>query len=598
MIHRDLHIKSNSLVGRTILLACTFLMFVACNKHDDDVHWEPVGSGQFMTNVMDIARTSSDTAMMYISAAEQEGGISWDTIHMARALVYEECNYDYDSWEQEYQTIIDSTKSSHGSDFYFKALNKLAEIQMIQGKSEAAATCLHGAELAERYGKLNVQAEFMLCAGMYSITSDRDKASDYIATSLQMYYDISDEHGDSTYVEKIMYNTVVYMTYFYVTQPRDAIKWGKRSLDFLHERCTPDVVEAYASSVFDVYLMLCQSYCNLGQYDEAGKMYDALQKYTEKGARESNVVECLKKMHRYDEAILAYRRIAAQLVAADDTVNFNYECSLRGQMECFEAKGETDSALVMANRIIQLRKAIYLKNNQEQYKKWETELRTYEKDYYIKASMAEANYMNIVVFAVGISLIAVLMVLVVLMRYNRMAKSKNRALVLKINEFLDLRKMEAEVEARICSCADGSIAAGETHNASVNDNDALTTEIVDMKSEYGVRLFVRELKARKLYRDPNFKRDTLLTELGINKRTFSHDFEVVMGHSVLRYISILRVECAAELIRDFPNYTIEGIAVDSGFASRASFYRQFSDYFGISPSVYRSQLQEMAEKEG
>jgi len=179
-----------------------------------------------------------------------------------------------------------------------------------------------------------------------------------------------------------------------------------------------------------------------------------------------------------------------------------------------------------------------------------------------------------------------------------MAKSKNRALVLKINELLDLRKMEAEAEARICSCADGSIAAGETHNASVNDNDALTTEIVDMKSEYGVRLFVRELKARKLYRDPNFKRDTLLTELGINKRTFSHDFEVVMGHSVLRYISILRVECAAELIRNFPNYTIEGIAVDSGFASRASFYRQFSDYFGISPSVYRSQLREMAETEG
>jgi len=102
-----------------------------------------------------------------------------------------------------------------------------------------------------------------------------------------------------------------------------------------------------------------------------------------------------------------------------------------------------------------------------------------------------------------------------------------------------------------------------------------------------VEKFMNEVTSRKLYCNPNFKREDLVAELNLRKSTFAADFEAVTGEPVAMYIQRLRLEHAAELLKGSNNYTIDAIALESGFFSRSTFYRLFAEAYGQSPAEYR-----------
>ncbi|MBO4665121.1 MAG: helix-turn-helix transcriptional regulator, partial [Bacteroidaceae bacterium] len=104
-----------------------------------------------------------------------------------------------------------------------------------------------------------------------------------------------------------------------------------------------------------------------------------------------------------------------------------------------------------------------------------------------------------------------------------------------------------------------------------------------------IERFIYELTSRKLFTDINFNRDSLIDELHIQKRTFTKKFEAYTGNSFKEYITSLRLEYAAQLIKEHPEYTIEAIAMECGIASYVTFHRNFTRHFGIAPSSYRAQ---------
>lgn len=54
-------------------------------------------------------------------------------------------------------------------------------------------------------------------------------------------------------------------------------------------------------------------------------------------------------------------------------------------------------------------------------------------------------------------------------------------------------------------------------------------------------------------------------------------------------INSYRVEEAKNLLIQKPNYSIEGIAFEAGFGSKATFNRVFKKHTGLTPSEYLSQ---------
>lgn len=174
------------------------------------------------------------------------------------------------------------------------------------------------------------------------------------------------------------------------------------------------------------------------------------------------------------------------------------------------------------------------------------------------------------------SIVALLLlgiILVVVIRHNRIIARKNHALVLNINQLLDSRKQSA------LSNVPNQISVNEETNEST--------------AHRLVQRYLYELTTRQLYCDPEFNREMLLEELHMPKSTFWKMFEEETGQQFAPYLLNLRLEHAAEVIRNHPEWTIDAIASESGFAGRSTFYKNFTIRFGISPAVYRNEVEKV-----
>jgi len=210
----------------------------------------------------------------------------------------------------------------------------------------------------------------------------------------------------------------------------------------------------------------------------------------------------------------------------------------------------------------------------EMQSKFRTEMETVYETKEKEAQIIRQTYTLIIC---GVVLFALAVVLFLMTKSNREMKRKNQALTAKINELLDVKQQQIQQQ--------------QTQQApEIPESESAVTEGNELIMHRQVERVIYEIIKRKLFTDADFKRDTLLDELNINKRTFAHDFEETIGQSFTRYILGLRMDFAAQLIREHPEYSNDAIAQMCGMSSRSSFYRNFSEYFGLSPVAYRDGL--------
>lgn len=91
------------------------------------------------------------------------------------------------------------------------------------------------------------------------------------------------------------------------------------------------------------------------------------------------------------------------------------------------------------------------------------------------------------------------------------------------------------------------------------------------------------------YIHDNFKSDISLSEIahnfGYNPSYISRHFKENFGIGIIRYLNIIRLKCAIELMRK-NQFTTTYCAIESGFGSVRTFYRVFDSEFACSPKEY------------
>lgn len=97
----------------------------------------------------------------------------------------------------------------------------------------------------------------------------------------------------------------------------------------------------------------------------------------------------------------------------------------------------------------------------------------------------------------------------------------------------------------------------------------------------------------KLFLQADMNRDQVTQLLGIDKNRLA----VIMqkfgnGTTLPAYINHLRIHHACQMLKDYPNYTIQAIATDSGFTSLRNFQRLFKDYTGMTPLEFKDTLEQ------
>ena len=70
---------------------------------------------------------------------------------------------------------------------------------------------------------------------------------------------------------------------------------------------------------------------------------------------------------------------------------------------------------------------------------------------------------------------------------------------------------------------------------------------------------------------------------------FHRIFKAMMGETLAEFVWRLRLERAANQLREQPDMSITRIALDCGFATPSSFSRAFRQRFGVTASGFRGQ---------
>jgi AraC-like DNA-binding protein/tetratricopeptide (TPR) repeat protein len=131
-----------------------------------------------------------------------------------------------------------------------------------------------------------------------------------------------------------------------------------------------------------------------------------------------------------------------------------------------------------------------------------------------------------------------------------------------------------DVEKKGLSVATSEVASEE--------EDAAARLKDDKSRDMFLQLEQRIINER-LFRKPKISRDELIALLGVDKGTFVSLLMVFSDKPFNRYINDMRLDYAASLLRKNTNFSVEAIAIDCGIPVRQTFYRLFTEKFGLSP---------------
>ena len=179
--------------------------------------------------------------------------------------------------------------------------------------------------------------------------------------------------------------------------------------------------------------------------------------------------------------------------------------------------------------------------------------------------------------------------------YNRIIRKKNISLVKTIDELMRVKSGARATQTPLRLTEEGLYDEAEATDMfsqeSIADACAGPRKSMESIGDYQERKkfarMNRDIVEKKLFLDPALTRTLLLEKYNIPRNNFSPMFQKYTGTSYSKYINNLRLEEAAKMLKEQPNYTVESIAMDCGIPSVATLYRLFSQKYGMTPSEYR-----------
>ncbi|MEM9339774.1 MAG: helix-turn-helix domain-containing protein [Bacteroidota bacterium] len=115
---------------------------------------------------------------------------------------------------------------------------------------------------------------------------------------------------------------------------------------------------------------------------------------------------------------------------------------------------------------------------------------------------------------------------------------------------------------------------------------AYDEEVVKKTYNKIISLLVEE----RFFLNKNLKVSDLASKLNQNEKIISRSINRYGNGNFNAFVNSFRVEHAKELLLSgqYDHYTIEAIALESGFANKVSFYNAFKSVTGMSPKEFKA----------
>lgn len=174
---------------------------------------------------------------------------------------------------------------------------------------------------------------------------------------------------------------------------------------------------------------------------------------------------------------------------------------------------------------------------------------------------------TIVWFSAVLVLLCVIITIVII--NGRRLRAKNQALLARIREQDELEKKNERMRSELAS-------KKKSASTGAHEQDDLYFRLSEL------------MKDPAVFTDSCINRKSIAEKLGTNEKYVFDTIRRYYDMSISEYINNLRLAYARELLANPSNKdTIEAIAIESGFSSRATFHRLFKERNGMTPDDFR-----------
>lgn len=187
---------------------------------------------------------------------------------------------------------------------------------------------------------------------------------------------------------------------------------------------------------------------------------------------------------------------------------------------------------------------------------------------------------NLILATVVAGVLLLLVVVALVLRHDRIMNKKNRAMTQTIRELIHYR----------------DLVITNGNSVEMGENGQEEKEIDDEKRRF--KVVDKRVVKEELFRNPDFGRDELMRLMGVDKNAISSIISQYTGMNVTGYINTKRMEYAVSLMKQHPENTLAAISEACGIKSQATFIRNFRNAYGLTPSEFRRNLEELPPPNG
>ena len=509
-------------------------------------------------------------ALAVIDSMETEKMVSTPKADHLRGLVYDQ-GWQMKIAEQFYKKSYQGYASDPSQDWgsYTDAGYRWAYLRFRRGDTEGALNVvtelLHQAKENEAFPKDQETALLMLMAEIQLQLHQYDEA---LLTGQKVYEAIEQkaENGNGSELDMVWGCINISDIYYKTGDTEGAMAWLDRCAQALtlakQEQGDSLIIEEWKGHVaLKLALYLLES----GQTNGAQATYDAIPRsrlMEPIGYREA--ADYLMAAGRYDEAADWYERIDSTYLATDGAkMTFDIIATrLSPRYMAYRKAGRNVDALVFADSVSAAIDSALVWEKQNDAAELAVIYQTHEKELALNEAKSETRIHRVLLAA------AILVILLIgylfwrTRKYNKELLEKNRRLL------ADIEQHEQEEQQAI-------VQLKAEPKEKLTANQQLFCRICDLMDG-----------PDHIYTDTDMDRNRLAQLLGTNEHYVTDAISTCTdGKSVNGFLNEYRLRYAARLLATTTD-AVAIIAELSGF-SRSSFFRIFSDAYGMSPSDYR-----------
>lgn len=422
--------------------------------------------------------------------------------------------------------------------------------------------------------KESVAFFYMALGSAKSEIDNLNDALDYLNKSIEIYQTIVEDGARWATYDNMLYALTkqvdVYASNRFYDKAVSLIPRCQALLDYLKKS---DSATIGLNDIREAELMAAcsKAYYGTGETKKAEKCYEKL-RLTKYGNTDHGIalaVPYLVNSGQYAEALRCIKIKKKHMQKCHSIVTYYYnKVLLRNEFKCYynlnmykEASFSANENMVMADSLRAREKKDYVRTVKKVFADRDIQLQLIKHE-------QKAETSKIVILLATILVVALCLLLAISIRYNNILRRKDRANLATMEE---LRKLYNERTRQ------------HTDTIAVDENED------DDEDRKMFVVIYNEIITRKLYLKPGFSRDDAISIVPMSMKQFSALFQKY-STGFVSFVNNLRLEHSLELIRSNQEYTIEGIALDSGFSNRQTFHRLFVEKYGMTPTEYKRLL--------